>query len=426
MNVRLLLEETLYRLVWLVVIPVLPARLLWRGLKEPGYLHHWAERFGGGAAVSGHPVWIHAVSVGEMRAAAPLVFALRSRYPGIPILLTCMTATGRDAAYRVYGDAVVVQYAPYDYPRAVKRFLRRNHPRLVVVMETEIWPVMVSVCDSIGIPIYLANARLSAKSARGYGRVATLMRATLGKFAAIAAQYQDDARRLETLGARKVVVTGSLKFDLPPAQSQIDQGRWWRQTWGSDRPVILAASTREGEEELILKAFAAHAPESWLLVLVPRHPQRFDEVAALIAKASLCYQRRSQELRVSEATRVMLGDTMGEMISYYGSSDIAFIGGSLLPYGGQNLVEAMACGVPVLMGPHMYNFTHIAAMAEAHGAARRINDADGLIATARDLIQDKRARETMSADALKFAQANRGAIEKLLAVMSRDLDQRVN
>jgi 3-deoxy-D-manno-octulosonic-acid transferase len=421
MNLRLLLEKSLYRLAWLLALPVLPVRLFLRGLKEPGYFHHWAERFGGGQVVPNHPAWIHAVSVGEMQAAAPLVLALQSHYPEIPILLTCMTATGREAAHRLYGEAVPVRYLPYDFPWAVNRFLQRNRPCLGVLMETEIWPTLVSICYADRIPMYLANARLSEKSAQGYGRLPELMRDTLGKFSAVAAQYENDAKRLQSLGAENVRVTGSLKFDLHPPQTQIDQGRLWRQIWGTERPVLLAASTREGEEELILKAFAAHAPVAWLLVLVPRHPQRFDEVAALIAKAGLRYQRRSQTTRTSVDTHVLLGDSMGEMISYYAACDVAFIGGSLLPYGGQNLIEATACGVPVLMGPHTHNFARIAEMAEAHGAAQRVADADELIAAARGLLQGRQEREAMSQDALRFAEAHRGATEKVMTMIAGDL-----
>lgn len=422
MNPRLLVEKSLYRLAWLLVLPVLPVRLFLRGLKEPGYLHHWNERFGGGQEVAQHPVWIHAVSVGEMQAAAPLVLALQKHYPEIPILLTCMTATGRQAAHRLFGKSVSVRYLPYDYPWSTNRFLNRNRPCMGLLMETEIWPGLVSACHASHVPIYLANARLSVKSAQGYGRLPALMRDTLRKFSAVAAQYEDDAERFEKLGAENVTVTGSLKFDLKSPQSLIDQGKLWRSIWGSERPVLLAASTRPGEEALILQAFATHAPDSWLLVLVPRHPQRFDEVASLIEKAGLSYQRRSNEIRLSPNTRVMLGDSMGEMISYYTASDVAFIGGSLLPFGGQNLIEAAACGVPVLVGPHTYNFARVADMAEANGAARRVESAEDLIAVARELFLAKQARAAMGQAALEFARAHRGATEKVLALIARDLN----
>lgn len=422
MSLRLFFEKSLYRLAWLLVLPVLPMRLFLRGLKEPGYRRHWGERFGGGQGVPNNPVWIHAVSVGEMQAAAPLVLALRKHYPEIPILLTCMTATGRQTAHRLYGKTVSVRYLPYDYPWSTKRFLRRNQPCMGLLMETEIWPELVSACYARHIPIYLANARLSAKSAQGYGRLPALMHDTLHKFSAVAAQYEDDAERLQTLGAKNVQVTGSLKFDLHSPRSLIDQGKLWRGIWGAERQVFLAASTRQGEEALILQAFARFAPDSWLLVLVPRHPQRFDEVAALIEKAGLRYQRRSNEIPVSPDTRVMLGDSMGEMTSYYTACDIAFIGGSLLPFGGQNLIEAAACGVPVLIGPHTYNFARVADMAEAKGAARRVQNADELMAVANELLQAKQEREAMGQDALRFAQAHRGATGKVLALISADLN----
>lgn len=422
MNLRLVFEKNLYRFAGLLALPVLPLRLLLRGVKEPGYRRHWAERFGGGEAVPDHPVWIHAVSVGEMQAAAPLVLALRKHYPEIPLLLTCMTATGRETAQRLFGNTAAVRFLPYDYAWAAKRFLKRHRPCLSVLMETEIWPELVAACHASRLPLYLANARLSEKSARGYARLPALMRDTLEKFSAIAAQYEEDAERLKKLGARNVQVSGSMKFDRKPPQSQLERGRLWRKTWGVDRPVLLAASTREGEEELILQAFAARAPASWLLVLVPRHPQRFDEVAALIQKMGLPYQRRSKEIRVGADTRVMLGDSMGEMASYYSACDIAFIGGSLLPYGGQNQIEAASCGVPVLIGPHTFNFARIAQMAVANGAARRVENADELIAAAEELLRGKAEREAMGQDALRFAQAHRGATEKVLAMIAKDLN----
>jgi 3-deoxy-D-manno-octulosonic-acid transferase len=247
-----------------------------------------------------------------------------------------------------------------------------------------------------------------------------LMHDTLRKFSAVAAQYEDDAERLQQLGARNVQVTGSLKFDLSSPRSLIVQGHRWRDIWAG-RQVFLAASTRQGEEALILDAFARLAPSSWLLLLVPRHPQRFDGVAALIEKAGLRYQRRSVEIPLSADTRVMLGDSMGEMTSYYTACDIAFIGGSLLPFGGQNLIEAAACGVPVLIGPHTYNFARVADMAEAKGAARRVQNADELMAVAKQLLQSKEERDAMGQDALRFAQAHRGATGKVLELIAPDL-----
>jgi 3-deoxy-D-manno-octulosonic-acid transferase len=327
----------------------------------------------------------------------------------------------------LFGTNVAVRYLPYDFPWAARRFLRLQRPRLGVLMETEIWPELISACKMFSVPVYLVNARLSARSAKGYARLRALAGDTLKKFSGIAAQYEEDAERLRALGAANVRVSGNLKFDFEPDTAQVADGRAWHAAWGADRPVLLAASTREGEEALILDAVARYANASWLLVLVPRHPQRFDEVAALIVKHGLKFQRKSASNEVPSDVRVLLGDSMGEMTRYYACCDAAFIGGSLLPFGGQNLIEAAACGVPVLVGNHTFNFERIADMALACGAARRVGDAHALVLAAKELMDDKAARESMSRNALEFARRNRGAVKKVLALLadSPALDQRL-
>jgi 3-deoxy-D-manno-octulosonic-acid transferase len=357
-----------------------------------------------------------------MRAATSLVQAMQSAYPGMPVLLTCMTATGRQTAHQLFGKSVTVRFLPYDYPWAVRRFLGLHRPRLGVMMETEIWPELAMACKASKVPLYLVNARMSEKSAGAYARFASLTAHVLGMLSGVSAQYEDDANRLRNLGAASVQLTGSLKFDMKPDPLHIERGLSWRAAWGRERPAILAASTRPGEEALILEAFAAHAPAAWLLVLVPRHPQRFDEVASMLEKARLRFLRKSSGAPVSAETRVLLGDSMGEMTSYYAACDLAFIGGSLLPHGGQNLIEAAACGVPVLIGPHTFNFSRIAEMAETAGAAMRVENAGDLMQKIGELVHDRRQREAMSQDALRFAESHRGATARAMAMLAGNIE----
>ena len=382
-TLRLLFDWTLYRLALLLAAPLIPLRLLWRGRRERGYLKHWGERLALGPAPATGALWIHAVSVGEMRAAQPLVAALRDAHPGVPLLLTCMTPTGRATAESLYGSFARIVYLPYDYAGLMRRFLRRVQPRVGILMETELWPNLVHAAARADVPLVLANARLSARSARGYARLRGLTRACLERVALVAAQSEADAARLRSLGAMTVHVTGNLKFDIAPPPALLERGAAWKTQWGQ-RPVLLAASTREGEEAPLLRAFAETAPAEVLLVLVPRHPQRFDEVAALIEAAGLSCQRRSAlgDAPLDPQTRVLLGDSLGELFAYYAACDVAFVGGSLMPLGGQNLIEAASVGRPVLVGPHTFNFDEATRLAIEAGAALRVNDADDLLANA--------------------------------------------
>jgi 3-deoxy-D-manno-octulosonic-acid transferase len=413
----------IHRLYSLAVFALLPWALLhlwWRGRRQPAYRRHWGERFGRYALPPpGPPIWIHAVSVGETRAAQPLVAALRRRYPDAGILFTHMTPTGRQTSLDLFGNQVAQVYLPYDTPRAVGRFLDHFRPRLGLIMETELWPNLIAACHERGLPLLLVNARLSARSARRYGRVPTLTHQALGQLAAIAAQADDDAKRLQALGAPTVEVLGNLKFDIEPPADQASLGREFRGRLGS-RPVCLCASTREGEESLILEAWQAAAPEA-LLVIVPRHPQRFDEVAELVRTRGLALQRRSDGQAVTPATRVWLGDSMGEMFAYYGACDLAFVGGSLLDYGSQNLIEPCAVGVPVLLGPSTFNFAEAARAALAAGAARQVVDAADLVAAFQSLLGDPESRHRMAAAGLDFARRHRGATDRSLALIGRFL-----
>ncbi len=408
-----------YRLLLWLLFPWALVHLWWRGRRQPAYREHIAERFGWYQVSPGRPViWLHAVSVGETRAAEPLVRALAARYSGHELLLTQMTPTGRETAEQLFGDAATIVYLPYDYPGAVARFLQRFKPRLGILMETEIWFNLVEGCARLGVPLLLANARMSEKSARGYRLVAPLTRAALARLAAISAQTPEDAGRLEQLGASGVEVTGNLKFDVEPAQQLLTLGAQLKQRVGP-RPVLLAASTREGEEELVLDAFARIGIEGLLLLLVPRHPQRFDEVAALLEKRKLAYLRRSDNRSVPPDCSVLLGDSMGEMAAYYAACDLAFIGGSLLPYGGQNLIEACAVGRPLLFGPHMYNFAEASRLALAAGAAVEVADAAMLGEKSGELLSDQATLARMAQAALSFSRAHQGATARNLAICER-------
>ncbi len=411
-----------YRLLLWLAFPFVLARLWWRGRHEPGYRRNIAERFGFYPTTPPRPViWLHAVSVGETRAAEPLLLALRSRHPDCDLLITQMTATGREAAQQLFGGAVRVAWLAYDYPSAVRRFLRNFRPRLGILMETEIWFHLVGECQLSGVPLLLANARMSAKSARGYSAVAPLVRVALGGLSAVAAQTTEDAERLRSLGARAVEVTGNLKFDADPSAGSESLAAQFRRGFGS-RAVLLAASTREGEEELLLDALERNALGDALLVIVPRHPQRFDTVAQLLASRGLKFIRRSANTPLDADCGIVLGDSMGEMAAYYRACDTAFVGGSLLPYGGQNLIEACAAGVPVLIGPYTYNFAQAADSAVAAGAALRVNGAEEVIRLARSILQDAGLRERMGKAGVAFCAAHRGATERTLAICERLLE----
>jgi len=410
-----------------VMLPWLPLRLWWRGRREPLYRHRIAERFGiyQGPKSERKIVWLHAVSLGEMRAAQPLVRALRERHTDYDLLITCMTATGRAAAQSLYPDARCV-WLPYDYPWAVNAFLRRFQPSLGIFMETELWPNLLRACKRSAVPTLLANARLSDRSANRYQLVGGFARAMFESLDAVGAQSEADARRLRQLGARNIRVTGNLKFDVALAEAQIQAGGAWRAAMGS-RPVFLAASTREGEERLLLDAWtrrlgsiSAESSETRdhpLLVIVPRHPQRFDEIADLLSSRDLAFARRSLGELPDAQTAVYLGDTMGEMPFYYAASDLAFIGGSLLPFGAQNLIEACAVGAPVLIGPSTFNFAEAAALALRAGAARQVRDADQLANVGFALLKDGPALVAMARAARTFASAHRGATEATLALI---------
>jgi len=398
----------LYSTLLAIAMPLILLRLWWRGRREPGYRRNVGQRLGHYELPRAERlVWVHAVSVGEARAAAPLVRALQGALPGHRVLMTCTTAAGRETLRQLYGDSIEASFVPYDLPSAVQRFLGYFRPRLGVIMETEVWPNLIHACAAGGIPLVLANARMSEKSARGYARLSSLTRPAFAALAAVCAQSAPDAERLRSLGAVRVQVSGNLKFDATPNPAQLAAGRAWREALG--RPVVLLASTREGEEKLLFRYLDLLSPEVLLLV-VPRHPQRFDEVA------QLAQSRRTRNPVPATTDRVHLGDTMGEMAFYFAAADVAVIGGSFLPLGGQNLIESLAAGTPVVVGPHMFNFSEATALALEAGAAIQASDARVAMAAAASLLGDEERRHAMADAGKKFCEAHRGAAQRQLAV----------
>ncbi len=418
--------RTIYTIFLWLLLPLIFLRLGLRSRRQPEYLQHIGERFGLYTVKSETPViWLHAVSVGETRAATSLIQRLKKTYPDHQILLTHTTPTGRAAGVQLYGDGVLRVYLPYDYPFAVKRFFRHFKPELGILMETEIWFNLINAGREAGVPMLLLNARMSEKSARGYARILRLTRGALQKLSAIAAQSQEDADRLVRLGAKKVSVMGNLKFDISPPEEMLELGATLRDQFGKKRRIFLLASTREGEESLLLDAwFAEDFPTDALLLIVPRHPQRFDEIGDLLKKRGLTDQRRSANRPVEEKVRVVLGDSMGEMFAYYAASDLAFIGGSLLPFGGQNLIEACSAGTPVLIGPHTYNFADATRLAIEAGAAVRVSDAGELMQAAVRILNDAEALEAMGRQGKQFVASHRGATDKAMAVIGEALVSR--
>jgi 3-deoxy-D-manno-octulosonic-acid transferase len=423
------MKRALYSALWWVALPAVLGRLWWRGRKEPGYRRHWGERLGfyGASLPRKTTIWVHAVSVGETRAAEPLVDALLEQWPACRILLTHMTPTGRaagEALFKRHGERLLQAYLPYDTATMVRRFLRHFAPRACILMETEVWPNLVAVCAQQSVPVALVNARLSERSLRRGQRMGELMTDAARAITLVAAQTDADAGRIKALGAPEVAVTGSIKFDVTPPAAALETGAWLRECIGT-RPVLLCASTRDGEEALILDAWQRMQgrPAGMLLALVPRHPQRFDEVARLAGSRGLRVQRRSS-LGPGDTVDadVLVGDSMGEMFAYYAACDCAFIGGSLLPLGGQNLIEAAAVGKPVLVGEHTFNFLQATDEAVALGAALRVRDAGDLLMQAALLLGDPVRRASMSGHALAFAGRHRGATSRTVELLRRLID----
>lgn len=420
----------IYSALYYALLPLVVARLLWRSRRDSDYRRRIGERFGWVARLqaAGRPViWLHAVSVGETIAAAPLIEALLQRYPGHRLLVTSMTPTGSAQVRARFGDRVAHCYAPYDTPSSVARFLRRTRPRLYVIIETELWPNSVAGCRAHGIPVLLANARLSAKSARGYARFARLSGELMDGLSAVCAQTAADRERLLGLGlaARRCTVTGSIKFDLTIDDGQRQHAAALRQQWQGAvaRPIWLAASTHPGEEVQLLAAFAAlrRQFDNLLLVLVPRHPDRAAELDALVGAAGLAVQRHSRGGPVAPTTDVLLGDTIGELLAFYGAADIAFVGGSLIPRGGHNPIEPAAWGCPVVAGESQYNFAQASELLVAAGAMEIVSGAQ-LAARVGAYLVDPALRSAAGAAGRGVAERNRGALALQLTALADQLD----
>ena len=425
------LARAIYSLAWLAGTPFAMLYLLWRGRRQPAYRRHWAERFGRGQPNPDPApvIWIHAVSVGETRAAQPLVEALLERYPQHRLLLTHMTPTGRETGRELYVEPysprVTQAYLPYDLPAFVRGFLGRYRPVLGLILETELWPNLVHESAAAGVPLVIVNARLSDKSlARGLAYRALLAPA-LGGLSLVLAQNDQDAARMRRLGPVNVQVAGNLKFDVLPRAALLELGASWRHRIG--RPVVVLASSREGEEALVLRAWQNLQPKEEagnrpILVIVPRHPQRFAQVRAQMEQTGLGLVDRAAfdqpATRAEAGAGLVLGDSMGEMPAWYAMADVVIMGGSLLAFGGQNLIEACACGAPVVLGPSTYNFELPATQALSVGAARQVQDADAAVAAALALLADGAGLGQMQQAALAFAASHRGATANTLAAVA--------
>ncbi len=412
----------LYTLVFYLLLPAVLVRLFLRGRKAPAYRRRWLERLGYFDAQPGvrGGIWIHAVSVGETIAAAPLVRRLQAAHPDLPITLTTMTPTGSERVRAMFGETVYHVYAPWDFPGALRRFLARVEPRLLIIMETELWPNTVYHCHLRGIPVVLANARLSEKSARGYAKAGLLTREMLVCLEKAAVQTADEAERFVALGLprRRCEVTGSIKFDLDlPAGLQQEADRL-RATWGSGRDVLIAASTHEGEDELVLAAYRRllEAHPQLLLILVPRHPERFDRAGGLCQRAGFEVARRGRGEQAGERTQVYLGDTMGELMLLFAASDVAFVGGSLVDHGGHNVLEPAALGKPVVVGTSCFNFLEITRALESAGGLLTVQNESGLANTVGLLLDDPHRRRQMGRAGQELVNANRGALDRIAAI----------
>ena len=403
-----------------LILPLALLRLYWRGRRDAGHRRRWRERLGLVPPLPPGGLWVHAVSVGETRAALPLIRALLDRYPDLPLLVTTTTLTGSRQVREALGERVHHVYAPYDLPGATRRFLRRARPRLAVIMETELWPNLLRQCATAGIPVLLANARLSERSARAYGRIHGLTATMLRDVTLIAAQADADAARFRVLGAPRVEVAGNLKYDLALPADLPEQGRRLRRDLlGDERPVWIAASTHAGEDEPILDAFArlrARWP-ALLLLLVPRHPERFDSVAALCRQRGFSVTRRSERNVCTPETAVFLGDSMGELLLLYAAADLTFVGGSLVATGGHNVLEPALLELPVLFGPHMFNFTEAGERLLEAEAAWRVKDADELATAVDRLLADPELRQTAGRRGQAVVERHRGALAALLGLI---------
>lgn len=420
----------LYTTLFYLALPLVITRLMWRSRSAPAYAERWSERFGffDPLPLDRKTLWVHAVSVGETLAALPMIRQLQERYPNHQLLVTTMTPTGSERVKAALGDSVFHVYAPYDLPDAVNRFLKRARPELALIMETELWPNILRGCQRHSIPTVIANARLSEKSARGYQRFQGTARAMLDCVTAIAAQSPADAERLKAIGAedQKITVTGSIKFDISVNQEQRHKAELYRNRWQgtSQRPILLAASTHEGEDELLLetlKQLHIEHPDT-LLVIVPRHPERFDRVTAL-AEQSFHTQRHSKGGPVTDQTQVLIGDSMGEMMALLGACDICFMGGSWVENGGHNLIEPAIWAKPQFTGPSLFNFAEVSELLLNAGGIAVVDTPQHLAESVSNLLNQPDRARAMGEAALQVAEQNKGALGRLLEVIDQQLQR---
>lgn len=410
-----------YNVMVYLAAPVALLMHLWRSLRDPSYRERLGERFGFGTVLPPETIWIHAVSVGEVQAAESLVKRLLERHPRHPLLLTTVTPTGAARARQLFGDTVQLCYVPLDLPGSVRRFFDRVRPRLAMILETELWPNLYAECGRRRVPLVLASARISPRSVGRYRRLVPLFRQALSHGIVIAAQSKTDAERFRSIGANpaRTHVTGNIKFDFQPPPAIEERGTRWRDMNAPDRPIWVAGSTHEGEENMILDAHRIvlrRYPDA-LLLLVPRHPQRFDVVRDLLNRRAEAYTKRSGGSAVPRATSVMLGDTMGELVMFYAASDVAFVAGSLEPIGGHNLLEPASLGRPVLTGPHNFNNEGAASLLVEAGAARIVTNTGELGDAVAELLGNSGLRKSMGAAGRVVLDANRGALDRLLKLV---------
>ncbi|AKA38672.1 lipid IV(A) 3-deoxy-D-manno-octulosonic acid transferase [Yersinia ruckeri] len=419
----------LYQVLLYLIQPLIWLRLLLRSRKAPAYRKRWGERYGfcAGKVVAGG-IMLHSVSVGETLAAIPLVRALRHRYPSLPITVTTMTPTGSERVQSAFGKDVHHVYLPYDLPGSVNRFLNQVNPKLVIIMETELWPNLINALHHRKIPLVIANARLSARSATGYKKIGGFIRNILRRITLIAAQNQEDGERFIELGLKRsqLTITGSLKFDISVTPELAARAITLRRQWAAHRPVWIATSTHDGEEAILLEAHRQLLLQypTLLLILVPRHPERFPKAIELTQKAGFSYTLRSASEIPSSTTQVVIGDTMGELMLLYGIADMAFVGGSLVERGGHNPLEAAAHAIPVMMGPHTFNFKDICAKLEQAEGLITVTDVASLVKEICILLTDEDCRLYYGRHAVEVLHENQGALQRLLHLLEPYLPPR--
>jgi 3-deoxy-D-manno-octulosonic-acid transferase len=420
------LRRLLYTIVMYLLAPAMLYRLASRGLRYREYFERWRERFGFSDVQLKDSIWVHAVSMGEVNAALPLIDALMARYAGTKFVITTWTPTGSERVRRVYGDRVINLYLPYDLPISIRRFLDRVRPRVALIMETEIWPNLFFECEARGIPLIIANARLSEKSLRGYSPIRPLVKRALAGVSYIAAQSATDAERFTELGAPSahLGVIGNLKYDMTVPKHLLEDAAAMRDAWGARRPVWIAASTHDGEELPVLQAHAEilrRFPDA-LMLIVPRHPERFKPVALACRSFGFVTRTRSEDTIATTDTQCFVVDTLGELLNFYAAADVAFVGGSLVPIGGHNVLEAAALGVPIVVGPYMFNFAEINANLTEAGAVLKVLDGGELGAAVTRLFADGELRKQVGVAAQQAFEREQGSVLRTLAIVEQSLD----